>query len=139
MQKIWICDIDGTIANHKGIRGPFDEHLVHLDNTLPTVEIIKALIATGDKIVYLSGRTDKCKQDTINWLTQHIDDQPPELYMRKSGDFRSDAIIKLEIYQNEIRDKYTISGVFDDRLKVCRMWYNLGLFVFNCNQGLIEF
>lgn len=58
---------------------------------------------------------------------------------RKKGDFRSDEIIKKEIYDNHIKDNYNVLGVFDDRLKVIRMWEKEGLFVFNCNQGNIEF
>lgn len=38
-----------------------------------------------------------------------------------------------------IPKKVVIHGVFDDRLRVCKMWYEMGLFVFNCNQGLKEF
>mgnify|MGYP003433581663 FL=1 len=59
--------------------------------------------------------------------------------MRQFKDMRSDDIVKEEMYNTHIKDKYEVIGVFDDRLKVCRMWYKLGLFVFNCNQGLIEF
>jgi len=59
--------------------------------------------------------------------------------MRKSGDRRPDVEIKKEIYENEIFPKYEVYAIFDDRLSVCRMWYELGLFVFNCNQGLKEF
>ena len=49
------------------------------------------------------------------------------LFMRKTGDFRQDAVIKKEIYDQFIKDKYYIEFVLDDRLQVCRMWYDLGL------------
>lgn len=139
MQNIYLCDIDGTLADHQGIRSPFDESKVDLDKPLPTVDIIKSLIATGDRIIYFSGRTDGCRLETIKWLTKYIDDGEPELYMRKTGDLRNDAILKKEMYDTHIKNKYNVLGVFDDRLRVCHMWYDLGLFVFNCNQGLKEF
>lgn len=139
MENIFLCDIDGTVAHNNGHRSFYDESKVFDDTPLPTVEIIKSLIATGDKIIYVSGRTDGCKQETTNWITKHIDDSPPLLYMRKKGDSRPDDIIKLEIYENEIKPHYKIKAVFDDRLSVCKMWYSLGLFVLNCNQGLIEY
>jgi len=139
MQNIYLCDIDGTLADHQGIRSPFDESKVGLDKPLPTVDLIKSLIATGDRIIYFSGRTDSCRLETIKWLTKYIDDGEPELYMRKTGDFRNDAILKKEMYNTYIKDKYNDLGVFDDRLRVCHMWYELGLFVFCCNQGLKEF
>jgi len=59
--------------------------------------------------------------------------------MRKHGDYRPDDIVKKEMYDAFIKDQYNVLGVFDDRLKVVRMWEGLGLWVFNCNQGNVEF
>jgi len=138
-RKVYLCDIDGTLSDHQKIRSPYDESKVFLDKPLPTCNVIKSLIATGDKIIYFSGRTESCRLETIKWLTKYINDGIPDLYMRQIGDQRNDSIIKKELYDNHIRDKYKVLGVFDDRLRVCHMWYELGLFVFNCNQGLKEF
>lgn len=141
MQNIYLCDIDGTLASHEEIRSPYDETKVHLDIPLPTCKIIETL-HDYYKIIFFSGRTDKCKNETIKWLCENIaylKDREFEIYMRKVGDIRSDDIVKEELYNTYIKDKYNVLGVFDDRLKVCRMWYKLGLFVFNCNQGLVEF
>lgn len=148
MENIWLCDIDGTLASHDGIRNPYDESKVLLDKPLPTCEVIESLLEHQHTIIFLSGRTDRCMNDTKKWLSDNIsylnfDENSfsitSELYMRKTGDNRPDEIIKEEIYNTYIKDKYNVLGVFDDRLKVCRMWYKLGLFVFNCNQGLKEF
>jgi hypothetical protein len=138
MDKIYLCDIDGTLAHNNGHRSFYDESKVLEDTILPTVEIIKSLISTGNKVIFFSGRTEKCKDDTLLWLRRAIGVYP-ELYMRKDKDQRGDEIIKLEMYNEYIKDKYIVNAVFDDRLKVCRMWYDLGLFVLNCNQGLKEF
>lgn len=139
MENIYLCDIDGTLASHEGIRGPFDEDKVYLDIPLPTCRVIECLM-NNTKIIFLSGRTEGCRKNTQEWLTKHLGMlEPLELYMRKIGDIRPDDIVKEELYNTHIKDKYNVFGVFDDRLKVCRMWYKLGLFVFNCNQGLKEF
>ena len=150
LEKVYIVDIDGTLAKHEPHRGPFEEHLVHLDTALPTCKVIHELITGGNRVIYFSGRTDKCYSSTIKWILDNIEgyyggkdvdhmNPEPELYMRKSGDSRGDDIIKKELYDLHIKDKYEVIGVFDDRLKVVRMWWDLGLFVFNCNQGNIEF
>ncbi len=138
-QNIYLCDIDGTLAEFRHHRGPFDEHLVKNDSPLPTIQVIRALEANGAKIIFFSGRTDKCYTDTREWLQTHLIESNPELYMRKQGDFRGDDLIKKEMYDAHIKDKYNVIAVFDDRLRVCKMWYELGLFVLNCNQGLKEF
>lgn len=133
----YICDIDGTLADNSH-RNPYDENKVYLDTPLPTVEVIKALIKNGDNIIFFSGRTRACYHDTYNWLEKYVV-KYPELYMREIGDNRSDSIVKKEMFDLYIPKKVVIHGVFDDRLRVCKMWYEMGLFVFNCNQGLKEF
>jgi len=136
--NVYICDIDGTLADNSH-RSPYDENKVLEDKPLPTIEIIKALLATGDRIIYFSGRTKACELDTIKWIAKYIDPDGIEIYMREIGDNRSDDIVKREFYNKIYNQGLRPIGVFDDRLKVCRMWYELGIFVFNCNQGLKEF
>lgn len=142
MMDIYICDIDGTLAD-KGDRNPYDESKVFNDTPLPTCEVIKDIISvsiSNPPVIFLSGRTEKCRKDTTSWLINHLWlEQDPVLYMRKEGDNRPDEVIKAELYKEHIEGKYKVIGVFDDRLKVCRMWWSMGLFVFCCNQGLIEF
>lgn len=143
--EVWIVDLDGTVADHKGIRGPYDEDKVHLDNPIiPVIKVLRSLLAVGYKIIFVSGRTDECKTLSIEWIKKYITGEfgfcpEPELFMRKSGDKRKDSIVKKEIYENYILPNYNIVGVFDDRLQVCRMLYEEGIFCFNVNQGLKEF
>ena len=59
--------------------------------------------------------------------------------MRSSGDFRKDTIIKEELYNKHILNKYNILCVFDDRKSVVEMWKKLGLYVFDCNYRGVDF
>lgn len=61
------------------------------------------------------------------------------LHMRQTDDKRSDYIIKHEIYNEHIRDKYNILAAFDDRLQVCRLWYELGLPLFRVGDPDADF
>lgn len=139
-EKIYLCDIDKTLADNSH-RSPFDETKVSNDKPLPTCEVIKSLLGSGAFVVFLSGRSTRCYNDTHDWIKNNIGVSlyNHALFMRSEGDGRADEIIKKELYEIHIKDKYEVIGVFDDRLKVCRMWWELGLFVFNCNQGNIEF
>lgn len=137
--NVYLCDIDGTLACHTPHRSPYDESKVLQDTPLPTIEVINSLLSTRNSIIFLSGRTEACREDTETWLARHLVCQYKGLHMRQIGDHRGDQVIKQELYNTHIKDRYNVLGVFDDRLKVCRMWYDLGLFVFNCNQGLKEF
>ena len=146
--KYIIVDIDGTITTHNNIRGHHEYEKVLLDKPIEqTIEIIKLLhINPLNKIIYLTGRPDKCKEDTKQWLYTHIyNDYPTDLslYMRTTGDFRDDTIIKKELLNKVMNDyemiKDDIYCVFDDRIRVINMWLNEGLFVFNVNNGKGEF
>jgi hypothetical protein len=59
--------------------------------------------------------------------------------MRAAEDQRPDEIIKSELYDQHIRDRFNILGVIDDRPKVCRMWRGLGLPVFQVGNPDYEF
>ena len=47
--------------------------------------------------------------------------------MREEGDRRKDNIVKYEIFNKFIRDKYCVNYVLDDRNQVVEMWRKLGL------------
>lgn len=57
------------------------------------------------------------------------------LFMRKDGDFRPDWEVKKEIYEKELKDKYEILGVFEDRTQVVQMWRSLGLTCYQVCEG----
>ena len=45
----------------------------------------------------------------------------------EEGNKEKDSIIKRRIFEENIRGKFYIDFVLDDRLQVCRMWYEMGL------------
>jgi predicted kinase len=139
-----LVDIDGTVAL-KGARSPFDESRVHEDRpNLPVIETLFALYeyllqsaGPGEtpKVVFMSGRTDACKEATIDWLRYHTG-LPFELHMRASGDRRKDSIVKRELFDQHIRGKYNVLCVLDDRDQVVKMWREeLGLTCLQVAEG----
>lgn len=133
-----IFDIDGTLAL-MGKRGPFDWDDVYKDSIN---EIVSEQLAfhksKGRKILVVTGRDGVCRKVTEDWLDLH-ELEYDEMFMRPNDDYRKDTAIKKEIYLNEIKDKYNVLAVYDDRLQVIRTWFELGLYVFTVNQGIIEF
>ena len=136
-----ICDLDGTLSlfqytNGVMIRDSYDASKCNADIiNVPVANVLRSL-QNNYSIIFVSGREDKFREQTIEFLDRVFDEYGvvySDLYMRKTGDFRSDTIIKKEIYDNELNDKYHIMCVFDDRPKVVKMWRSLGLFVFDCN------
>lgn len=139
LPNAWIFDIDGTLAHHEGLRGAFEEKYEVDVPDLTVIAMLKALKATGNTIIIVSGREGSmvAETQTKNWLKIH-DIPYDEFYMRKAGDRRSDTLVKKEIYEKKIQFRYNIIGVVDDRPKVIRMWKEQGLTVLACGLG-IEF
>lgn len=130
-----ICDIDGTIAR-KGYRDIYDGSLAYLDTVIAPVDtVVKSYPGT---VIYVTGRNAEHRGITEDWLIKNVR-YDGLLFTRKDGDKRPDYIVKKEIYDSEIKGKYNVSFVIDDRKQVKRMWVSEGLFVFDVNQTDDEF
>lgn len=131
-----LCDIDGTLAhgrfNEKGKRSPYEWHRVGEDQIDPVVREVLQRYDDKCEIILLSGRDACCRAETEKWLKDN-NVYYAKLYMRTTGDERKDTVIKKEIFETEIQDKYKVKFVLDDRKQVVRMWQReLGLKVLNC-------
>lgn len=144
--KAVLCDIDGTIAHMKDLRGPFDWKRVGVDEPDLNVMQILTWIRMGmladyewsrlenAKVILMSGRDEVCRQETIDWCASW-DFVYDALFMRPQGDMRPDNIVKAELFDNHIRDNYDVVGVFDDRNQVVDMWRMMGLTVCQVAEG----
>lgn len=88
----------------------------------------------GHTIFAVSGRDSVCRTDTLAWL-EKFGLEHDGLFMRAEKDNRKDDIIKKELYEQNIKDKYNVLGVFDDRNRVVDMWRAQGLTCFQVNYG----
>lgn len=135
--KAYLFDIDGTLADcshrlHHIQSTPKDWdsffagcagdapilHIIELARTLGTVP--------GRSIVYVSGRSDQCRQETRDWLHRHHLPAGP-LYMRRAGDHRDDDVIKLELLAKLRDDGFEPILAFDDRNRVVAAWRAAGI------------
>jgi len=120
-----ICDIDGTVANHWN-RSPYDMSKVLDDKPNEAICNLIRILSKTYKIIFVSGREDCAREDTDLWLKTN-DLLYTELLMRKTGDNRKDVIIKQEIYEQHIQQRYNIKFVLDDRKQTVDGWRDLGL------------
>lgn len=149
LPKAIICDLDGTMALMNG-RNPYDASTCDQDlPNIPVVETIKLFQQAGYNVIFCSGREDKYKEPTERFIQQYFSQEiydiglksfrpfscPYHLFMRKTGDQRKDAIIKKEIFDNNIRDKFNILFVLDDRNQVVEGWRDMGLTCFQVAEG----
>jgi len=117
-----ICDIDGTIARMVD-RGPYELDKVYTDERILAVtDLLESLDAEQD-IIFLSGRSEESRDATEAWLDWNLRGGKCQgLYMRAEGDNRPDWIVKYELFQAHIANKYRVRFVLDDRDQVIHLW-----------------
>lgn len=115
-----LVDIDGTLA-HMHNRGPYEESKVGDDHPdAAVVQLVQDLLAAGERVIVMSGRTDGCRQDTQAWLDRHVAPGLP-LLMRAQKDGRPDSVVKRELFEKHIAGRFAVRFVLDDRAQVVRM------------------
>lgn len=132
-----LVDIDGTVALHDGVRGPYDTSRYHLDKpNLPIIDIVRhEYYDLGNKIVFGSGRSHKFFGVSEEWLYQEVKVPIAGLFMRSEGDTRNDAVVKLELFDKHIRGNWNIKRAYDDRNRVVAAYRSIGLTVLQVADG----
>ena len=143
LPKCIIVDIDGTLA-HRTDRSPYDYSRVLEDTVDEAVKMIvnnyyyNAVslneISNECTVFIFSAREDVCKKDTEKWL-RFNDINYNELHMRKAGDKRKDTVVKKEMFDKFIKNKYYVDFVLDDRNCVVDLWRTMGLKCLQCEYG----
>jgi hypothetical protein len=147
-----ICfDIDGTLANIERrldyVRSKpknwkaFDAGIPNDKVNYPVAEMFWALDGTDQHTIILaSGRNERSRQATEDWLRKNSLNSFDKLYMRKADDFRNDSIVKDEIIDEIIADYGKKPDMwFDDRPRVVNAVRDRGIFVFDVYQGKEDF
>lgn len=127
--------MDGTVAM-RGDRDPYDFSRVNEDSlNVPITNLLKTQIEAGFGIIFVSGREEYLRDETLLFLGRFME-TPITLFLRQNRDYRSDEIIKREIYETHIKDAYEIAFVLDDRDRTVAMWRKqLGLTTLQVAEG----
>lgn len=143
-----ICDLDGTLSifeytNGIQLRDCYDASTCDSDIICePVAKVLQAMYYSGTKLIFVSGREEIYRKPTEDFLKRFCElygVKYQNLFMRKEKDCRKDFIIKEEIFENEIKDQFSIIAVFDDRKSVVSMWRTKGIYVFDCNYRGMDF
>ncbi len=140
-QPAYIFDIDGTLADCSHRLGLINGNIKYWEefygackDDQPIADVCSLAIDfihyMKRDIIFLTGRPERVRRQTNEWLVDKLGAAGCSLYMRKDGDHRPDYEVKREIYEQKIKDKYQILGVFEDRQQCVDMWRSLGLTCF---------
>lgn len=136
LPKAVIVDIDGTLALATS-RGPYDTSRYLTDELEHRLQRLVNDLASAYEpyqVIVLTGR-DAAHQDTLEeWLErEHV--RWDEIYMRPRGDSRRDNVVKLDLFNAHVRDRFNVIAAFDDRDRVVRLWRRLGLLTLQVADG----
>lgn len=139
-EKAVIFDMDGTLS-FPDERKWFDYSLIPFDKTYDKIIYLISLFKKDNyKIIIVTARENKIvdnktvKELTVDWLNDnkiYFD----EIFIREFEDSRKDAVVKKEIFNKHIRNKYNVQYVLDDRYSVVKMWRKLGLTCLQVKEG----
>jgi hypothetical protein len=135
-----VIDIDGVLADVR-------HRLVHVtsrpkdwgaffaaapdDPLLPEGLAVVEELAREHEIVYLSGRPERCRQDTLEWFARH--DLPAgELLLRRPGDYRPARVTKVEALE-VLSERARVDVLVDDDDLVCAAARQAGYAVFHAD------
>ena len=128
-----VFDIDGVLADvrHRlhhveGRPKDWDAFFSAAVDDPPLAEgVLLAQESAKDcEVVYVTGRPERCRADTLAWFERH--GLPPgRLSMRRPRDFRPARVAKLELLRSLSRDR-AVAVVVDDDEQVCDAYESAG-------------
>ena len=137
-RQIVIIDIDGTIANLQGrlnhIAGnkpaDWDAFFDDCEQDKPFLDIVRLLEVLDEHywFVYITGRPERIRRKTERWLAKWLPQtQSAPMFMRADFDYRTDDVVKKELFEKANLDLQQVAFVLEDRDRVVKMWRELGL------------
>ena len=155
MNKVWVFDIDNTLANvhHRwdhlrGEKKDWDAFFAeqHKDEPYEAVfDVFHALAFDrgDDAFIVVTGRDERFREVSLEWLNRHIDYKFPNenLYMRPAGNREDDDLLKVKIIKDWLQSHpdYKVGAIFEDRHRIIDAFRKEGWYTFECNQERLEY
>lgn len=135
MKEAVIFDLDGTLFNvsHRahyvqGVHKNWKKFFEEIPNDVPYPDIVRLNndLSQNNFILHVTGRPEECRQVSQTQMNDAgvVSDG---LFMRATGDYRPDHVVKSQILDGIIADGYNVKLVVDDRQSVVDMWRERGL------------
>ncbi|GAA2392453.1 hypothetical protein GCM10010420_16280 [Streptomyces glaucosporus] len=132
-RSLAVFDLDGTLADvrHRlhhieGRPRDWDAFFAAAPRDPPLAEGVALALESAEEheVVYVTGRPERCRHDTLRWLDRH--GLPAgRLLMRGGGDRRPARVTKPELLRRLARDR-AVALVVDDDEQVCDAYENAG-------------
>jgi FMN phosphatase YigB (HAD superfamily) len=143
--KIIVVDLDGTVCDtahrdHLAQAKQWDEFHAAAKDDRPRADVAFFLsvlarrsVLDGILLVACTGRNERYRQTTLEWLIKHDLAVFDGILMRSDGDWRPDVEVKpallqefLDVISDEHGPAAEVAFILEDRDKVVEAWRNLG-------------
>jgi hypothetical protein len=98
---------------------------------------------TDDTFIVVTGRDERFREVSLEWLNRHIEFQFPDenLFMRPAGNREDDDTLKVKIIKNWLQrhPNYKVGAIFEDRHRIIDAFRAEGWYTFECNQERLEY
>jgi phosphoglycolate phosphatase-like HAD superfamily hydrolase len=142
-----IWDLDGTLSDdrarahfvevEKGKKRDWKSYFDAIGADPPiaaSMEVLRALHAAGNRVVFLTGRPDHTRKTTVRWLKANGLTGYDRLVMRPPRDFRPSGAFKADEVAR-LRREYELVCAFEDRIDVADALRTAGVPVFLYGAG----
>ena len=98
---------------------------------LPVLAIYHALGSYCSRVVF-TGRPERTRALTVNWMSRHDIDRPLDLYMRRNDDDRDNPVVKEGMLRDLRSRGYIPIMAFDDIQAIAEMYHANNVPCFLC-------
>jgi phosphoglycolate phosphatase-like HAD superfamily hydrolase len=147
LPKAVIWDLDGTLSDdrarahfvevERGKERDWKSYFDAIGDDAPiaaSMEVLWAMHAAGNRVVFLTGRPEYTRRTTERWLKANGLTGYDRLLMRPPGDFRPSGAFKVDEVA-KLRRAYELVCAFEDRIDVADALRRAGLPVFLYGVG----
>ncbi|WP_420411650.1 hypothetical protein [Roseibium sp.] len=125
-----LCDITHRLHFIKGKKKDFDAFFDACVDDTPKWEILhvlEGLVSGGHRVEIWSGRAERVREQTIEWLDKNAGIGKHLRFMRPFGDYRPDVDLKRHWLMTERARGHFPNLTFDDRQRLVDMWRAEGI------------
>jgi hypothetical protein len=147
LPKAVIWDLDGTLSDDRarahfveveeGRKRDWKSYFDAIGSDPPiaaSMEVLRALHAAGNRVVFLTGRPEHTRKTTERWLKANGLREYDRLVMRPPRDFRPSGAFKADEIAR-LRREYELVCAFEDRIDVADALRGAGVPIFLYGGG----
>ena len=147
MKHYILCDIDGTVADNQHRQSLLKEYsdwneffrqMVKDKPLKKAVKLIEKEYQKGKKIFFLTGRPERFRKETEDWLKQNISIENFKLIMREDDDHRNKVKVKKEMFNKNFSTE-EIDCFLENDDDLIALWRSLGIKVIDVKEINLSF